>query len=401
MYAGHRGRSHVLALSILLVTLLVLPASISAGTLTFTQTKTNGSVNLAPGLALAGLGVAPSPRLSPAMAFYPPGQDIILFGGQTSLPGVSPATYSNETWEFSDGTWDLLHPVSSPSNRSGAAMTWDALDGYMLLFGGVRTTGSGVQYALNDTWKFSQGNWTNITPIHSPSPRYDAAILYSGYITMHDFVVIFGGATCSGAPACALGDTWRFNAGAWSQVGACGGPSQLGCGSTAPSPRSSATFAWAGYYPDGGYVAGRRAVLFGGLSGSGTVLGDSWWYKAGRWFNWTQDFPQLPPARAGAGLAPANTTQEVNMRFLLFGGTSATGVGLNDTWHFGQFSGWANSTRSRTESPPVDAYFGMIWDAPMNGTILFGGLSCSSTMTSSCTLLNETWDYTDGHWKQL
>src|SRR5580658_7917305 len=58
----------------------------------------------------------------------------------------------------------------TPSLRASANMVWDAKDGYVLLFGGCNLYDGYVcdgQY-LNDTWEFSSGTWTNLTPAISP-----------------------------------------------------------------------------------------------------------------------------------------------------------------------------------------------------------------------------------------
>src|SRR5438445_689575 len=77
----------------------------------------------------------------------------------------------DDTWEFSGGVWTQLSPSSSPPPRQYASMAYDAADGYVLLFGGVHPT------VLCDacTWDFSAG--TQTSTFRSPPPPLRATML--------------------------------------------------------------------------------------------------------------------------------------------------------------------------------------------------------------------------------
>ncbi len=143
--------------------------------------------------------VSPSPRAESAMAYYPPQQLVVLFGGENSTAILG------DTWVYSPGNWTKLAPFPAPSARFGASFTYDTIDGLALLFGG-----SGPAGPLNDSWMFLNGIWTNITP-WSPPARSSAGLAYD---TPDSVVVLFGGSGTGGA----LGDTWRFTGGNWSQL---------------------------------------------------------------------------------------------------------------------------------------------------------------------------------------
>ena len=67
-------------------------------------------------------------------------------------------------------------------------MTYDAEDGYALLFGGE---GTGFAY-LNDTWTYANGNWTNVTSRLSTAPQGSASDLMA-YDAADGYVVLYQG----------------------------------------------------------------------------------------------------------------------------------------------------------------------------------------------------------------
>src|SRR5439155_27344629 len=94
-----------------------------------------------------------------------------------------------------------------PPSRFGAVMTYDAADGYLLLFGGAST----VSGNSADTWKFKGGAWKQLTPVTSPPGRNDAVMTFDA---ANGYVLLFGGLGFGGD----LGDAWRFRAGHWTHV---------------------------------------------------------------------------------------------------------------------------------------------------------------------------------------
>jgi murein DD-endopeptidase MepM/ murein hydrolase activator NlpD len=84
-----------------------------------------------------------TPRWNYALAFYPPDQRAILFGGAT--PDGS--TVRGDTWTWDGTVWAQLS-AGSPGGRAGHAMAYDAAHEQIVLFGGG--SGSG------DTWVLGQ-----------------------------------------------------------------------------------------------------------------------------------------------------------------------------------------------------------------------------------------------------
>jgi hypothetical protein len=127
------------------------------------------------------------------------------------------------------------------------------------------------------------------------------------------------------------------------------------------------------------------ALLFGGVQGYYSAVGDTW--KLGE-IGWFQLSPtSSPPPREGPGMAYDEATRTV----VLFGGSSGFGgYDFNDTWI------WDGVTWTQVfpgTSPPgrhFDAP-GMTYDAAAGKVVLFGGVTGS-------TVLGDTWTW-DGETK--
>jgi len=61
-----------------------------------------------------------------------------------------------DTWRFHNGSWTQLHlvPTSTPKDRYGFGLTFDAHDRYVLLFGGFTDRASDALHHQNDTWTY-------------------------------------------------------------------------------------------------------------------------------------------------------------------------------------------------------------------------------------------------------
>ncbi len=199
----------------------------------------------------------PSPRVDGSMAYDAVDGYVVAFGGARLTGNGSPAAFYGDTWKFLGSSWTNITSSSGPSPRDAASMAYDSADRYVILFGGSH--GSGF---LSDTWKFLGGSWTNITSSSGPSPR---ALSSMAYDAVDSFVIAFGGltaiATTNGTSiTAAFGDTWKFLGGSWTNITSSG-----------PSPRATASMA---YDAADGYV-----VLFGGVSNS-ALYSDTWKFSS-------------------------------------------------------------------------------------------------------------------------
>jgi hypothetical protein len=152
----------------------------------------------------------------PNMAYDPVDGHVVLFGGWNPNV-VTPVNNTTEfiggdlnyTWMFSGGRWTNITPAMSPEGRDSAFMSYDSADGYILMFGGKNTNFT----ALNDTWEFRNGKWTQLFPSSSPPARELGGIVYDPGLNA---VVIFGGD--SGTIRSFSNETWEFSEGNWTQL---------------------------------------------------------------------------------------------------------------------------------------------------------------------------------------
>ncbi len=212
-------------------------------------------------------------------------------------------------------------------------MAYDYADGYVVLFGGWNSVSM-----LGDTWKFEGGAWSELTPQVSPPARQYASMVYDA---RDGYVLLFGGGNGGNST---LSDTWSFKGGTWQELFL----------STSPPSRQDAAMAYA---PSDGYV-----VLFGG-SGAAGVFGDTWKYGGG---NWVELMPPASPApRRGTGLAYDEQASDL----VLFGGYDLLG-GFGDTWLFKQGT-WQPGFPA--PSPSLRGAFGFTNDSADGYVLLVGG----------------------------
>ncbi|MCI4362715.1 MAG: PKD domain-containing protein [Thermoplasmata archaeon] len=149
---------------------------------------------------------SPPPRLEPAMTYDSEDSIVLLFGGFAAA-----STLLSDTWEFAAGHWSHLTPALSPFGRASAGMVDDRADRGVLLFGGIGHPGASY-IALNDTWSFAAGNWTESLPVVAPSARYSFAMSYDA---SQQLVLLWGGVLQSAGVS---GETWEFHSGAWTEL---------------------------------------------------------------------------------------------------------------------------------------------------------------------------------------
>lgn len=140
----------------------------------------------------------PSARTGQAMIFDPARSEVVLFGGVYSL---------SDTWTWNGTTWTLKSPAKSPGGRYDHAMVYDAARGQVVLFGG---SNSSTSQGLADTWIWDGTTWTKKTPPVSPPARFSHAMTYDA---ANGVVVLFGG--YGGGKE--LSDTWVWDGTTWTQ----------------------------------------------------------------------------------------------------------------------------------------------------------------------------------------
>ncbi len=101
------------------------------------------------------LTVQPPARYAEGFAEDGSDNGALLFGG---LSFGSGAQVFNDTWLFANGVWLQETGSPPPSARWSPAMAWDPGSDSVVLYGGAGGTGPVV--TLNDTWQFQAGEWS-------------------------------------------------------------------------------------------------------------------------------------------------------------------------------------------------------------------------------------------------
>jgi hypothetical protein len=302
----------------------------------------------------------------------PPGPSVMAFDtadNETMLlsPGYRGAiSHSGMTWIYKAGAWTLLN-ATDPSSRSYSAITYDASAGGVLLYGGVSEAGSW----LNDTWIFSGGNWTELKPAHNPGQVYDPSMTYDA---RDGFVILFAG------PWSNWSGTWEWNGTDWLAIATNNTPSlspfwdhpmaydpldgylvmaQAG-NQSCPGVTGFCFRTWS--FSRGNWTErtnlsdplppgvsqfdlvwdgnGSQVVMFGGSFPNGSLSNQTWGYVGGVW---TKLNPAIFPA---ARFAAAAAYDGGDRYVLLYGGLGPSQGALADTWAFTTTNGWSEISPS-------------------------------------------------------
>jgi PKD repeat protein len=140
----------------------------------------------------------------------------------------------------------------------------------------------------------------------------------------------------------------------------------------------------------------RYVLLFGGendFSDPPVEYNYTWTFSGGHWTNVTNLHAPAPSPRSAFGLADDPADHEV----VLFGGYSAKGTILDDTWTY-VAGAWTNITATAGTPPPATYWGSMTYDNQTDSVIFFGGLQ---GLTQSTEYTNETWSFSDNTWTEL
>ena len=148
----------------------------------------------------------PPARQAAAMAYDEKRGKTVLFGGLGLGPAGQRPPPLGDTWEYDGTRWTQI-PVSGPSGRHGAGITYDTKRGLVILFGGVDSAGFKA-----DTWSWNGTEWRKLAD-GGPEPR---GMGYIAYDKRRDRVVLFGGR--KGWPNGDLDDTWDWDGTVWRRV---------------------------------------------------------------------------------------------------------------------------------------------------------------------------------------
>ncbi len=273
---------------------------------------------------------------------------MIVFGG--AMSGIA----RNDVWTLSlvgMPAWSELVTSGTPPNpREYQSMIYDSARDRLVVFGGWDGTN---HIYRNDVWALSLSGsptWTQLLP--EGAPPHSRGFHQAIYDPAMDRMVVFGGY-----------DNTNYYNDAW-ELTLAGTPrwTQLAPGA-APSARTGAT---AIYDPDR-----RRMVVFGGYTGSGVALNDTWVLSLSGSPVWTQLSPggTLPVGRVWHSAV----YDQVRDRMVVFAG-SAGCCQANDTWALSLSDGGTWSLLAVGGTPPIERWGqSAIFDANGNRMVTFGG----------------------------
>ena len=262
----------------------------------------------------------------------------------------------------------------APNHRSNPDMTWDASDGYILLFGGVSSQG----IAETDTWTYLNGTWTNISSsvIGHPPPMARASMVFD---PSTDSVILYGGFEVGVAYE---NYTWSYHARTWTNLTATAGP----------APPTSAYTSVAADPSDGELVA---VVEY--------YIDQTWTFKSGHWTNITTSAP--PPIQASVVYLPFGLSSDAADGGVLLLSEFITSTGYHGETYLFKAGAWQNLT---AEAPNAPLYpYGIVpwWVAPLfylpgaSAVVFYETL----VMNESGDLFDfpETWVFSADHWTNI
>ncbi len=247
---------------------------------------------------------SPPPRDWYASAWDAARSRFVLFGGRGYPTGTTTLGDYGDTWEFDGATWTQVATPTGPSARRWSAMVFDPTLGKCVLFGGS-VNGSTF---LGDTWTWDGATWTQLTPAASPSPRARGWLEWDSL--RNRAIYACGKNTTSNL---ALGETWEWSGGTWSQV------------VTATQPGWNAGVGLVAFGMT--YDPFRdRMVIVGGTRTTASVSPQTWEFDG---VDWILRPTGALPGRTGPALAFVPATGKT----YTFGGSSGT-LTIGDTWQY-------------------------------------------------------------------
>jgi hypothetical protein len=206
----------------------------------------------------------------------------------------------------------------------------------------------------------ARAQWGTWEQVNGSSPQFfGAAMVYHPGLGK---VVRFGGHNGTGYES----GTFEWSGTAWALRTSSGGPA-----ARAFSP---------------GAALGSSMIVFGGYDGS--ALADMWELDpSGTWVEIAAASP-WPPARHSHAMA----YDAARERLVLFGGRSAGGTSLGDTWEWSRAGGWQEVLPAA--APSARVHHAMV-DLPGEGILLFGGEGAGSSYSA------ETWTWNGSTWQKV
>ena len=376
---GGRAEARSSLLGVILIAALMLP--VAAG----------GAARPAPAVGLhegARTGTATAPSGGPAPLATVGGGP---FGDTTG--GIGSGTSPSQAITIGSPAWTPAGTTGVSPVSPYASMVYDPLDKEFVAFGG-EVPGSGtVARMSNATWILRSGSWSNLCALPdgdggcgaaTPPARAGALLTYDAA----DKMVLMAGGTVlqsNGSTVFPVGrsDLWAFAGGGWVNLTPRGLPSGLWDGQMTYDAHdgyvlaltdTGATYSFTvaqGFskvgpidHPSGRshaaiFFDGARdaVVVYGGVSAAGKILNDTWSFADGDWtkLDFGHNVPSNRLSSAGVPLLPAPIAATYDAVLSVGVVVDPLDVGGNATWVLGT-SGWTNATS--TLGGPIPSGYG-------------------------------------------
>jgi hypothetical protein len=314
------------------------------------------SLAIAQGWTQPSLAFRPPAAFGSAMVYHEQRAELIWFGGATSTAAWPPSALQ-QTWAFGNGTWSQRTPAASPPARQRHAMGYSPSDQQVYMFGGLDTSGA----PLNDLWRYDGTNWFPVWYLNPPPiARADAAFMTQP--SLQPSVQIVGGWSPTAGH---LADAWACLA-SWDSAYCTWYPMPV----LPAGPRRGAALALISW-PEPPPVNFRERLLLHGGRDDTQVFSDTWVLASSGW----QSLPQAGgPARAGHGMHRHSSERMV---FLVGGVDAPTGAPLDDVW---RFDGERWLALHPTMRPPAVIAPATAWDAGRTRLVRVGGRDAAGSL---------------------
>ncbi|HKR62848.1 MAG TPA: kelch repeat-containing protein [Thermoanaerobaculia bacterium] len=363
------------------------------------------------GTTWAQVGANGQPQVAkPVLAYDAERKQVLLMGLDASATTLPAVMYR---YDATAKTWTKVTPEKMPPCVNEGYMVFQRSNKKVAWLGGI--CGSDTNQ-LDEVWEWDGTNWTKVTITNATIRAYSQAVAYD---TERDEIVMFGGSDL-GTTNVRSSDV-TYARGAWRFPGTL----------TRPVPRSLS-----GFQTDP--VSG-NIWLYGGLfENSSGFLDDFWGYRNQQWFPITTtdgpstcstpltafdvDRSRLVVTCLGSSVTEWDSTafawkpitltklpdprRFANMVYdrklkktVMFGGYSANGNYLNETWTW-DGSAWTQVKTKTSEAPNNRGLMAMWYDPQLEKTVLYGGLG-RANINQSVTRYSDMWSFDGTKWTKL
>ena len=317
----------------------------------------------------------PSARRNSTVGFDLQSGKLFVFGGLAT----DAVTLLADTWTWDGDEWEDVTPASpseeQPVASRGAVAAYDALNEWLLMYGGYYNTGSSARL-----WAWTGTEWTQLDDNPGgldPNKPPRVAFASLEWDARREVLVLFGGTRIESGGLGATEGIFEWWDSAWANRTLDGVDS-------APPSRSEMVY----FPPD--------ELLLLHSDSNAVDYEETWEFSPSGWRS--RDPDTVPPGRNRFSLACQGGADE---RVLLFGGYDNSNTDLNDLWAW-DGSDWSmlfDSSPNDPAQPSPRFGAGMEWDSTREIVVLFSGADYISYDTYEP--YTDTWELDGAAWSQV